>query len=450
MTGTDLDVILRDALAAATEGLGEVEADELARRLVGRRPRRPRRAPMVAAAAILVVAGLVAGSVWWRGRGDRVEVVDDRPATEPGFAGFGPGWHRLDTGPVPPMSSVSVAWAADRLVVSGTVMEPDGSGSARVYGFDPVVRTWNRLPDPPMDSATIVDADGVLVAVGVPDYTTFGRGVAMRWATLVPGADAWDLRGDVPLSPALAATGATGPTAINGSPHLLWTGERVIDVSHLAALDVHTGATSTLPIEGDPLRFTQLLYGAPVWTGDEILLASWAIGPGLAWSADGSRVREVPGLTRERVDNGFVRQSASYEVDGRVLMVAMSPDSGVAPTAWYDAATDAWSAGPTIPVALRDRCGVEMAAAGDVVVVQPCDYGDGVPQEDGPVFGPPLALRGDEWVEVERPPTTSGCCLGLWFSTPTAVVMWSTDTDTLNNPDAPYVDAAVWVPNPSR
>lgn len=446
---TDLDTILRDGLSAATADLGDVEPDELARRLATRRRPRPRRAPMLAAAAIVVAVGLVAATLWWRDRGDRIEVVDDRPASEPGFAGFGPGWHRLDTGPVPPMSSVSVAWAADRLVVSGTVLEPDGSGSARVYGFDPVVRTWNRLPDPPMDSATIVDADGVLVAVGVPDYRTFGRGVDMRWATLVPGAGAWDLRGDVPVAPELVVTGGTGPTTVNGSPYLLWTGERVVDLTHLAALDPVTGEAASIPLSvGDPVGYMHLLSAAPAWTGEEVLLSAWARGPGLAWSADGSRVREVPGLPQSLAGGPVVRGSTAVRIGNRVLLVAHSADDAFdAPTAWYDPATDAWSHGPTLPVALRYRCGVEIAAAGKTVLVQPCDYASGTPDAGGMIFGPPQALRGDEWVEVERPPTTPGCCLGLWFSTPTAVVMWSTDTDTANDPDAPYVEAAVWVPD---
>lgn len=449
---TDLDTMLRDALRAATSDLGETTPDGLATILRDRRRRPgPRRAsPALVAAAVVLVAGLVAASVWWRDGGDRVDVIDDRPASEPGFGRFGPGWHRLDTGPVPPMSSVSVVWAAERLVVSGTVVEQSGTGSAHVYGFDPTERTWQRLPDPPMDSAKVVDADGVLVAVGVADYASYGRGGNMVWATLAAGAGEWAAHGEVPVAPELTAVGALGPMAVNGTPHLIWTGQRVIDVSHLAALDPSTGATSTLPVAGDVAAYSQLLTGAPVWTGDEVLLSAWTSSPGLAWSADGARVRDVPGLPTTLAGGSPVRESSAFRIGERVLLVALSPEGAAdAPTAWYDRSTNGWSDGPTIDRPLHDRCGVEMAAVGGTLAVQPCD--DRVPPDGrtGPVYPPPVVLDDGRWVDVGRPPLSPGCCLGLWFSTPSAVVMWSTDTDTLNDPDAPYVAAAVWVPDRS-
>src|SRR5690606_1002051 len=48
--------------------------------------------------------------------------------------------------------------------------------------------------------------------------------------------------------------------------------------------------------------------------------------------------------------------------------------------------------------------------------------------------------------EIGSPPFADLCCMGTWLGTDDALITWSTDTDTLNNPRAPYVEAAVWIP----
>jgi hypothetical protein len=101
----------------------------------------------------------------------------------------------------------------------------------------------------------------------------------------------------------------------------------------------------------------------------------------------------------------------------------------------FDGRTDTWSRLPDVPrMNSWEGCPSNLATVAGTVVLQPC------------AGGPPVRLDGDRWVDLPAPPFETGCCLTRWIDADGALLVWDTDDDTGNNPDAPYVRAATWTP----
>jgi hypothetical protein len=432
---TDLDTRLRTGMAAAAERITTPDTAALAERLdEDRRPGRGRLPWLVAAAVLLVV---VAGAIVVVSAGDddgggrvmtapssdpssaATEPVAETPGSIAFSASFAPGWDILGTGMVAPDHAAGLAWTGRELVVVAT------TGAA--WALDPQQHAWRELspapvPEPRADHmAAIWTGEEVVVVASSPG------GLSSAWD---PDTGRWRDLGEVPVAPSLAAYGgsaSTWPTA------LVWTGERVIDPTRMAALDPTTGEWATMPLPDDLPAYTHLLFGGMVWDGEEAVLVGWT-GDGLAWDATGSTYRVVPGspdsVTGE-VD--VVPSSRVVLADGEVVVLAGLAGSGGA--AALDARTGTWRRLPDVPgVGDEIGCPYGVAVVEGRPVVLRCD-GAGV-----------VVLGADGWEDTGAPADTAGCCIGRWVSTGDALVVWDSDTDTLNNPEAPYVRAWTWIP----
>jgi hypothetical protein len=386
----------------------------------------------IAAALVAVVVGL---SVWTISDDDRggIDAVQDAPDEPSGFAGWEPGWHTLDPGPVPAMNGAQMTWTGERLIVFGRHVANAGETVAQVFSYDPPTGEWTELPRPPRQTNRIVAAGDTLVVVGFDDG--FPTASAQEWATLAPGADEWTSHGPVPQSPALARAGVTGVGV--GREQLVWTGSRVVDVGLGAVLDPATGDAAELPMPADVVAYTQLLSATPVWTGEQVVLSSWSDRPGLAWDALGTDWQNVPGPVADDWPRSSGSASPAALAGSDVVLVSDGTEDGSVPSqigysASLDPGTGEWTRLSDIPGPSNTTCPYRLTAVGDTPIVQPCDNG----------YKTPLRLVGDTWSEIGSPPFTEG----TWLGTDQALIVWSTDVDTLNNPRAPYVEAAVWIP----
>jgi hypothetical protein len=436
MNDDELDQTIRSGLASMINQAHEpapfpgdpAPGSDIPAQTPQRRPSGTRRVRYlsIAAALVAVVVGL---SVWTISDDDRggIDAVDDAPSEPSGFAGWEPGWHTIDPGPVPAMNGAQMTWTGERLIVSGH----------RIFSYDPVTREWTELPRPPRETNRIVAAGDTLVVVGFDDG--FPAASVQEWATLAPGADEWTSHGPVPESPALAQAGVTGVGA--GREQLVWTGARVIDVGLGAVLDPATGDATELPMPEDIYAYSQLLSATPVWTGEQVVLSSWSDRPGLAWDALGTDWQDVPGPVADDWPRSSGSASPAALLGSDVIVVSDGTEDGSVPSqigysASLDPGTQEWTRLSDIPGPSNTTCPYRLTAVGDTPIVQPCDNG----------YGTPLRLVGDTWSEIGSPPFADGCCMGTWLGTDQALIMWSTDVDTLNNPRAPYVEAAVWIP----
>src|SRR5690606_22798461 len=120
-----------------------------------------RRWLVLAAALVLVVAGtavLIDG-----GDGPEQRLTTTPPQPTVSLTDLGPGWHPLDTGPVPAMSTVELAWTGAELVVVGAT-----TAGAESYAYDPSDGEWTEIPGFPLDAGMgvgLVWTGEVLLAV---------------------------------------------------------------------------------------------------------------------------------------------------------------------------------------------------------------------------------------------------------------------------------------------
>ena len=448
-TVPDIDELIADGLRQATRATFHTDAADLAvslqarRRSATLRGRRPGWVLAVGAAAACLVAVLAGVVVWTADDGDLDVVANIPDDPGDGFGDYPPGWHEIDPGPVPPMSGASLAWTGTELVVVGTAR---GDEAATAYLYDIARRSWTRLPDTGLADAAVVAAADTLVLVGVPAGVTGEGPRSVTWKTRRAGEDSWVDHGAVELAPELVSLGALGPSEPSGHATLLWTGERVIDTTHGSVLDPRDGTSTPLQMPEDPVSHTNLLTSNPVWTGAEVVAASWSEEAGLAWDSAGTSMREVPGLPASAGSSpGFTADSLAVARDGRVYLFERSaPASGRA--AVLDPGTGTWEALPEVPVSPDGaHCPSVAAVVGPELLVGPCAPMGGVSATpDSGVT--PWRLVGNSWVPVEPVPWNASCCVQSWLGTDDALVAWDTDIDTTNNPEAPYVRAALWVP----
>lgn len=405
--------------------LGVVEPDRVVLGRSGRFAGLPRNLVVAAAVLVAVVAGI---GVWALDDEPKIQVVDEKPQSKNAFQGWTPGWHTIEPGPVPAMNGAALAWTGEALVVAGTSFPEEGVARSSAFSYDPQARAWTELPDPPFDNLRIVAAGGRLVAVGYDDR--YPAPPDYQWATLDPGKNEWTVRGAAPTAPQLAGIGG----ALRRD-QLVWTGERVIDVGLGGVLDPVSGVATALPMPDDIVAFDHLVGSTPVWTSDQVVLAAWGPNPGLAWNELGTEWAETPGQSAAVPVDPLDGPAPAVASDGRVVLIA-TRDGQPGPASSLDSGAREWTTLPDVPETASHECPYRAAAVGDEVVVQPCPDG----------YGPLVRLDGERWVEIGSVPYAEECCMGSWLGTPNALVTWSTDIDTLNNPRAPYREGAVWIP----
>ena len=396
--------------------------------------RRPgsRRLPHLSIAAALVLAVVGLGLWVTRDGGTGIDAVHDTPVDPGGFDGWEAGWHTIDTGPVSAMNGAQLSWTGSRLIVAGYHFPTAGKAITEVFEYDPVTRGWTELPRPPLEINRVVAADDVLVAVGYDDR--FPEEPVHKWATLAPGANAWVSHGPVPVSPVLAQAGVASAGG-GARDRLVWTGQRMIDVGLGAVLDPAAGTAEELPMPAEVVPYSHLASATPVWTGERLVLTNWTSQSGLSWDATGSDRQDVPGPVDQGLPPSIGYTGASAAAGNQVVLVGeRTTSSGHA--ASLDPTTDAWAALPDVPGPSNATCPYRLTAVGGAPIVQPC--GDG--------YETPLRLADGAWTPIGPPPFTEACCMGTWLGIDDALITWSTDIDTLNNPRAPYVEGAVWIP----
>lgn len=426
---SDLSTDLRDYFDALVASIDDQIPDVPA---VGEEdPRRGRRwllagSGLVAAVA-LAIAMLVARD---EDRPDRVHTADEpstSTAVPSSFRDLEPGWHLLDTGPVPPMPEASIAWTGTDLLVVGLGTE----GRYQAFAYAPADATWRELPPLP---------DGQWPREGAPALAWTGDELlvversAAGAAVWDPGANAWEEIDPPSLAGPLQAVGAgmRADGARGGPPALVWTGEAVLDLTHGSVWSPDDRTWGELALPENLIPYARLAWTTAVLVDGEVIAAPWSTSPGLAWNATGTSFREVPGMPADLADEGVVADALATSLDGRVYLVSGTEDGR---TASLDPRSGTWRREPAVTRDLSSRgCPTELTTLDErLVVALPC--GDLDPMVLGEAW---------EWLSPEDP-----CCdwpNAEWIDADGVLVSWSTSTDTANDPAAPYIRAAVWVP----
>lgn len=161
-------------------------------------PRRRRGAVVVAAAAVVVAVALV-GALLVRD-GDREAEVFTDDSTESTA-----GWLEVPPAPIEPSTRPATVWTGRELLVWGPVTT-GGPGSVGGAGYDPAMRQWRRLPDPPArltGQASVESVRGVWTGE-VALFVWFGDTEAgSGLVEYDPGDDAWTELASPPLGPRL-------------------------------------------------------------------------------------------------------------------------------------------------------------------------------------------------------------------------------------------------------
>ena len=373
------------------------------------------------AASVLSSAPRDGSDVETRGPGTTTTAADPEVSTTtlpPPAAGafdhLSPGWHDINTGPVPD-SPATVAWSGrEFLVATGT----------ELFGYDPVSDAWREFPSLPFDegaSVAIVSMDGPLLAVAEDP------GTAVRSAVLDVGAADWRALGEVPNGYPADIGIDRGPGDQNYGTSLVWTGERVVDSTHGAVFDPVTAGWSPMPLPDDLVAFTQLLYANPVWDGHRVVLGYPHSVPGLAYTADVSDFAEFDGVDPAVVVTSTIGPGFSVPLGEEVFFVR--DGDGFAAT--YSSQADEWTVLPPVP-GVRDPifCPAHAASLGDSVVVAPC-------AEERPVY-----LVDGAWDEIDLY-AGGPCCSGQWLGADGALIVWGSGEEAAAE-DSPQL--RVWVP----
>lgn len=386
-------------------------------------PRRRRKFVLAGATAALVA---VAG---WALRIDdssnEVSTVDGPTPTsteEDGSApiepwdALDPGWHEINTGPVPAADFPNLAWSGEELFVAVSAQ--------LVFSYDPRADQWTELPRLPDDMAS--DRPPGLVATDVGVLAVEDSNASVGTALLEPGADSWTDLGQLDVADNVAAVGtgmrARGPCG--GGPALVWTGEAALDLYHGAVWDPDDGTWSPLPGPANLIPYAGLIYTNPVWDGSEVVAASWSTSPGLAWNSTGTEYRELPGMPAPLADPEYVEDALATVVDGRVLLVSGAEN---VPTASLDAASGVWEPGPPVRDGYTgEGCPSQAARTAAGPVAQACQLEQ------------PYVLTPDGWTPLDGAPTSGT----TWLEVDGNLLVWGivTTDDGILEPSA-----ALWV-----
>lgn len=390
-----------------------------------------------AAAALVVVVGVGAAAL--TGGDDPADVdTSDTPTTTTagppttdtvsppstasvGFDALTPGWHEVDTGPVP-AGSADVEWSGERLYVAV---------ADRLFVHDPSAASWDELPS--LSASGPIETDIIVL----PDVGAEGTVLALMYrfeqplesARLDLETNVWTDLGEVPNGyDGAEIPGLSGPRDPNSGRALVWTGERVIDFTSGAVFDPATDRWETLALPDDILAFTHLLYTNPVVVDDEPILAHPHRLEGLRWDSTGSTFEAFDGIHEILVDDVPVDDAVAAPVDDQVLFVSGALSSTL------DPATGIWELADSPPgIRAETGCPARAAAVGDSMVAWPCGDEDVVRFVDG------------EWITVPAPDGLLDNWRGSWSGAGDALVVWHPNADLLDGPPS----MRVWVPDPT-
>lgn len=152
------------------------------------------------------------------------------------------------------------------------------SRTAWVLQTAPRTRPHRKTTGVPM-----TDLDQMLAGLAWTGQDLVAVSRSSRAAAWNPWTNAWISLRPPTTAPALAAVGVSGMSPPGGiGVALVWTGERLLDLTHGSVLNPQDGMWSDLALPTDIVRFTGLLQSTPVWDGSEVVAASFSSGPGLA------------------------------------------------------------------------------------------------------------------------------------------------------------------------
>jgi hypothetical protein len=442
---TDLDQLVRDGVRHTAAGIPAADPAELADRLGrGRRARRRRvvRHRLAAAAgAMVLVAGALAGLGVFT---DDHRAVQVAAPTGSSFTDLEPGWHDLDTGPLSGADGIEAqAWTGSELVV---VVINESFQAYRGFAYDPGTAVWRELPPIPVPvngrlglvwtgSELVAVSAAALGPIDSEQAPTPRIDAAASWR---PGEETWQDIGSPPVAAELeSSVGLEGGPGQRADAHgiaLVWTGQRVLDLTHGASWDPLTRTWATMRFPQQVVPYIHLLSSNPVWDGTEAVAVAWAEGPGLAWDALGSTVRQVPGIPADRVGK-VASGGLATSVGGRVFLV---PGSGAGPVMSLDARSGTWRDEAQVPGMVGSSgCPELLVTVGDRPVIAPCPGQPGVVLTDG------------EWVALPpNPGLVDQCCHVSWLDAGGVLVSWTRVADPGgNDPTAiERLHASVWVP----
>ncbi|MGY6502435.1 MAG: hypothetical protein ACXIVQ_16235 [Acidimicrobiales bacterium] len=400
-------------------------------------PRRSRRAAWlaacVAAAAVIAIIGVVVDRD--RDPHDGVTTADESsaPSVAHPFDEFEPGWHPLDTGPVPPMDSASLAWTGTELVVVGH--EPEGS--YRAFAYTPATAAWRELPPLPSAQWPRSGAPGV-AWTGDELLVVEGSSPSAGAALWDPVTDTWEEIDRPLLAAPLRAVGRGGMRVDGpwgGPPALVWTGEAVLDLTNGAVWSSDSRTWSELALPDDLLPYAGLSNSTPALVDGEVLGVPWSTSPGLAWNATGTAFRHLPGVPPDIAEEGAVTDALATSLDGRVYVISGTEDGR---TASLDPRAGTWRREPNHPGSSSEGCPIRVVAVADWVVARTCWEHPSTALD---------TLRGVSWESID--PTGDACCdwhNAAWTDAGGVLISWSTSTDFSNDLDAPNVRAGIWIP----
>lgn len=422
-----LDDLIRSGLTQAAATISEPSADRLAGQLTARRNRSRRRtqvarAVLATAAAFVALAATFGVLTRLDDGSDRVDTVLP-PADGRGFAAYAPGWHEFDMGVASMAMFPSLAWTGRELVVADVI---SGTTRSRVMAYSPTTRTWRDLGVVPVDGGvTVAWAGDHLVVIG----DSFPAAPAAIWDD---EDERWEVMDPPPISKPMAST-LGGLRPVNSDIALVWTGQRLLDLTHGAALDPRSRRWTTMAMPEAVADQRHLFGFTPVWDGREVVLASWATEPGLAWNSTGSAYREIPGLPADIADPGLVLSSVATRHDGRVLLVSGTDHGSVAS---FDGRTSTWQREPSMTgMRSEEGCPSLAATVAGRAVVMPCTNDT------------PVVLGDAGWEPIGPHPFPTPCCGGVWIDAGSALVaVWSTGGSNGKTWEEPKIRAAVWVP----
>ena len=341
---------------------------------------------------------------------------DSSPRIVPWDA-LGPGWHEIDTGPVPAVDFPNLAWSGEELFLAVSAQ--------LVYSYDPGADQWTELPRLPDDMTS--DRPPGLVATDVGVLAVEDSNASVGTALLAPGADRWTDLGQLDVADNVAAvgTGMRARGSWGGGPALVWTGDAAFDLYHGVVWDPDDRSWSPLPGPANLIRYAGLINTNPVWDGNEVVAASWATSQGLAWNSTGTEYRELPGMPAPLADPEYGADALATVVDGRVLLVSGADN---VPTAWLDAASGVWEAGPSVREGnTGEGCPAQAASTAAGPVAQACQLEQ------------PYVLGSEGWTPLDGA-LTSGT---VWLEVDGSLLVWSVETA---NDGTMTPRAFLWVP----
>lgn len=338
-----------------------------------------------------------------------------------------PGWHDIDTTGLPEAFASSMVWTGEQLVVALNRSWEAGTPlpGPEVLAFTPAEGLWQRFDPPPFPNS----ANVTLARAGAAIVAVQESGTDPASASLDLTSGAWTDLGRVPVSRQLLSVGASVRT-VDNNIELVWTGTRLLDITHGAVLDPGSGRWSALPLPTDLVAFSGGLYAEAAWTGTEVRMVGWGNQPALGWDRDGTEFRSLPNIPADIAGTSGVGSSATG-LGTRSAIVVSGGAFTRTNAARFDFATSRWAALPPLPgVRVDNSCPGPSAQTAETLLIRPCyDL-------------PPQILVDDVWKPMAGPLPPAG--YGVLLGTDKGVFAWAgADGSELNEPRSLAV--AIWI-----